>query len=59
MTLTCSDNGAGTGSATRSLSAAEGLGHRLVDAAASQLGSKVTRTATEDGFSLGLAFARA
>jgi two-component sensor histidine kinase len=59
VTLTCSDNGSGTASATRSSSAAEGLGHRLVDAAASQLGSKVTRTATEDGFSLSLAFAQA
>ena len=59
VTLTCSDNGAGTASATRPMNAAEGLGHRLVDAAASQLGSKVTRTATEDGFSLILTFAQA
>ena len=59
VTLTCSDNGAGTGSSTRPTSSAEGLGHRLVDAAASQLGSKVTRTATEDGFSLSLKFALA
>ena len=59
VTLTCSDNGAGTGSATRPTSAAEGLGHRLVDAAASQLGTKVTRTATEDGFTLSLTFAQA
>lgn len=58
VNLTCSDNGAGTGSATRAASAAEGLGHRLVDAAASQLGTKVTRHATRDGFSLSLAFTR-
>ncbi|KCZ93860.1 histidine kinase dimerization/phosphoacceptor domain -containing protein [Hyphomonas johnsonii] len=56
VTLTCSDNGVGSASAERPESAVEGLGHRLVDAAASQLGCKVVRDATADGFSLSLTF---
>lgn len=54
--LICRDNGVGSASAEHEASSVAGLGHRLVDAAASQLRAQVEREATVDGFMLSLKF---
>ena len=56
VSLTCSDNGTGSAGAARNPSAAEGLGARLVAAAASLIGAKVARQIDENGYLLSLNF---
>jgi two-component sensor histidine kinase len=48
--LDCRDDGAGSHAAPRSDTAAKGLGLRLIDAAASQLGGVIERRAMEPGY---------
>jgi two-component sensor histidine kinase len=56
VSLTCSDNGVGSAGRARKPSAAEGLGARLVTAAASLIGAKVVRQIDGNGYVLSLNF---
>lgn len=56
VTLLAMDNGAGNGAGPRHNSAVEGLGQRLVEAAASQLGGTLERNASPKGYEIKLVF---